>query len=81
MCVYINRSHIAVLRVEQTMALINRPIAPSYMATTSYPPGLQANTGTQQTYLHWTDVGQPGPCISLHSGQASSPHCHGKSGK
>ena len=41
------------------MALINRPIAPSYMATTSYPPSLQANTDTQQTYLHWTDVGQP----------------------
>ena len=29
----INRSHIAVLRAEQTMALSNRPIAPSYMAT------------------------------------------------
>ena len=33
----INRSHIAVLRVEQTMALISRSIAPSYVATTFYP--------------------------------------------
>ena len=52
------------------MAIINRPIAPSYMATTSYPLGLQENTGTHQIYLHWTDVEQPNPGISLHSGQA-----------